>query len=51
MENFILKNVGLELTFVSTMDKNDILPMNAEIQGRKIALQYDNLEEMPEPIV
>ena len=39
VENFILENVGLELTPVSIVDKKDILPVNAEIQGRKIALQ------------
>ena len=38
VENLILENVGSELTLVSTVDKNDILPVNAEIQGRKIAL-------------
>ena len=38
VEKFILENVGLELTPVSTVDKKDILPVNAKIQGRKIAL-------------
>ena len=38
VENFILENVGSELTPVSTVDKKDILPVNAEIKGRKMAL-------------
>ena len=37
MENFILENVGSELTLVSTVDKKEILPVNAKIKGRKIA--------------
>ena len=39
VENFILENVGLGLTLVSTMGKKDVLPVNAEIQRRKLAQQ------------
>ena len=39
VENFILENVGSELTLVSTVDKKNILPEIAKIQGRKMALQ------------
>ena len=37
MENFILENVGSELPLVSTVDKKEILLVNAKIKGRKIA--------------
>ena len=50
VKNFILENVSSELTFVSIVDKKDIFPVNAEIQGRKIAQQWDNPEQMPESI-